>query len=84
MINFFYFNYTKRKKLLIFKTDIKTKKKVKSLKPYFDNHSEIIRWTIDLEDIDNVLKIEATKNLNETTVINQIKTYGFNCNVLED
>ncbi|OEJ99331.1 hypothetical protein A8C32_09195 [Flavivirga aquatica] len=68
--------------LLIFRTDIKTKKKVKIIKPLFNNHSSIIKWSIDIEDIDNVLKIEATKNLNENDIINLIRTKGFYCKPL--
>ena len=63
--------------LLIFRTDIKSKKKVKSIKSIFNSHSDIIKWSIDLEDIDNVLRIEATKNLLEENVINLVKTKGF-------
>jgi hypothetical protein len=64
-------------KLLIFRTDIKTKKKVKSLKPLFNNHSEISDWSIDLEDIDNVLRIEATKVLIEEEIVGLVKNKGF-------
>jgi hypothetical protein len=71
-------------KLLIFRTDIKTKKKVKIIKPLFNNHSGIINWSIDLEDIDNVLRIEAVENFNETEVINLINMRGFYCDVLTD
>lgn len=63
--------------LLIFRTDIKSKKKVKSVKTILNNHSDIIKWSIDLEDIDNVLRIEATKNLSEEEVIDLIKIKGF-------
>lgn len=83
MINFFYSNYSVSRKVLILKTNIKTKKHVKTLKSFFDNHSNIVKWNIDLEDVDNVLKIEATPNINEQVIIEQIKTFGFQCDVLE-
>ncbi len=83
MINLFY-KRRQRTKLLILRTDIKTKKKVKSVKPYFNNHSDIIKWSIDIEDIDNVLKIQARSNLSEKDMINQIKTLGFYCDELDD
>ncbi|MEQ8219924.1 MAG: hypothetical protein RH981_16915 [Arenibacter sp.] len=63
--------------LLIFQTDIKSKNKVKSIKPLLNNHSDIIKWSIDLEDIDNVLRIEATANLLEEEAIDLIKDHGF-------
>lgn len=70
--------------LLIFQTDIKSKKKVKSLKPVLNSHSDIINWSIDLEDIDNVLRIEATSNLLEEDVIDLVKIKGFNIEALTD
>ncbi|AXT62809.1 hypothetical protein D1816_21510 [Aquimarina sp. AD10] len=70
--------------LLLFRTDIKSKKKVKSLKPTFNNHSEIIKWSIDLEDIDNVLRIEATKKLSEEDVIKLVQLKGFYIKILPD
>lgn len=63
--------------LLIFRTDIKSKKKVRSLRSVFNNHSEIINWSVDLEDVDNVLRIEATTNLSEKDVIDLIQVKGF-------
>jgi len=70
--------------LLIFRTDIKTKKKVKVVKPIFNNHPTIADWSIDTEDIDNVLRIEASGKLKENDIINLIKTCGFHCEVLAD
>ncbi len=70
--------------LLIFETDIKSEKKVKSLKPTFSKHDDILKWSIDLEDVDNVLRIEATSNITETDIIDMVKTHGFYIDVLED
>ncbi|WP_074407391.1 MULTISPECIES: hypothetical protein [Aquimarina] len=70
--------------LLIFRTDIKSKKKVRSLKPMLNNHSDIIKWSIDLEDIDNVLRIEATTNLSEGDVIDLVEIQGFYIKTLSD
>lgn len=64
-------------KLLIFQTDIKSNKKIKSLKSVFNNNSHIIDWSIDLEDIDNVLRIEATEDLLEEYIIDIVKIKGF-------
>ena len=71
-------------KLLILRTNIKTKKKVKVVKPLFNNNPIISKWSIDLEDIDNVLKIEAQDDLKETDLIHLVKTAGFYCEPLAD
>jgi len=70
--------------LLIFQTDIKSKKKVKSISPILNGRSDILKWSIDLEDIDNVLRIEATENLLEEEVINLAKVKGFHIKALSD
>ncbi|MCK0136089.1 hypothetical protein [Arenibacter sp. S6351L] len=70
--------------LLIFQTDIKSKKKVKSISPILNGRSDILKWSIDLEDIDNVLRIEATENLLEEEVINLAKVKGFHVKALSD
>jgi hypothetical protein len=71
-------------KVLIFKTDIETKKKVNSIKPLFDNHRTITNWYIDLEDRDSVLKIETSDDLDESDVIDLVTEKGYFCEVLPD
>jgi cell fate (sporulation/competence/biofilm development) regulator YmcA (YheA/YmcA/DUF963 family) len=66
-------------KLIILKTDIKTKKKAKKIKPLLNEHPIITNWSIDLEDIDNVLRIEAEDLLNENDVKRIINENGFYC-----
>lgn len=68
--------------LFILRTDIKTKKSVKLVKPVFNNHPVIASWSVDTEDIDNVLRVEAYDGLSETEVIRLVKECGFYCNVL--
>lgn len=70
--------------LLIFRTDIKTKKKVKALTPLFNNHSVIADWSVDLADVDKVLRIETPGGLTEKDIMRLAETYGFFCEPLED
>ncbi|WP_412984078.1 hypothetical protein [Pontimicrobium sp. IMCC45349] len=69
---------------LIFKTNIKDSKKLKQLKPLFNTHCNIVHWSIDLEDIDKVLRIVPNNSLKETEVISLIENEGFYCEVLTD
>ena len=71
-------------KILIFKTNIKTKKNVKALQSLFKYQSNIINWSIDLEDIDKVLKINAIETLDESDVRNLVKVRGFCCEPLTE
>ena len=70
--------------LLIFKTDIHTKRKVSLLKQHFKRVPSIIDWNVDTEDIDKVLRIEANETLKEQDVIALMKTQGFYCEPLND
>ncbi len=63
--------------ILIFRTDIKSKKKVKTIKPILNAQDYIHKWTIDLQDIDNVLRIEAKNKITEQKVMNLIRNKGF-------
>ena len=71
--------YYKSMRLLILRTNIKTKKKVKEVKSLLNNHPLILNWSVDLEDIDNVLRIEAISSLNEREVKSIIQRKGFYC-----
>jgi len=70
--------------LLLFSTDITTEKKVALLKPLFSKTKTISRWSVDTEDIDNVLRIEANESLDESDVINLLLDSGYNCEILAD
>ena len=70
--------------LVILRTNIETENRVQKLRHVFDNLASIHRWSIDLEDIDNVLRIEAKESINENEIINLIKKYGFYGKALED
>jgi len=71
-------------KLFIFRTNIETRKKMNSLKPLFRQYASIGRWSLDLEDRDKVLRIEARGNLQENEVIDLVEEQGFYCEALPD
>ena len=78
--------YEKRKNdvsIHIFKTNIKTKQEVNVIKTLLNSYLEIMKFSIDLEDIDKVLRIEADKSLNKKFIIENIKSKGFICEELE-
>ena len=71
-------------KLFIFSTNINTQQKVKSVHQLFNNDQNIIDFSVDIEDIDNVLRIETTDIINESDIIDRVKNKGFNCVELAD
>ncbi|MEM7375306.1 MAG: hypothetical protein AAF587_42315 [Bacteroidota bacterium] len=70
--------------ILIFKTNITSRRKVKEVSPRMNHHPLIADWSIDLEDIDNVLRIEAKNTLVEKEVISLIEGCGYVCEELPD
>ena len=68
--------------VLIFKTNINTKKKAFAIQTLLNNFDSIIDCNIDLQDIDRVLRIESKVQLNENKIINTLKKQGFVCKPL--
>lgn len=60
----------------VLKTDLKSLQAVNSIAPILDLHPLIQSWTVDSEDIDNVLRIEAEHNLEEKHIIPLLHQYG--------
>lgn len=70
--------------LLILKTNISSAQKIERLLPIFSSHPTIQRWSIDTEDIDNVLRLELAKKRSSNEIIEIIKGQGFYCETLPD
>lgn len=68
--------------IYVFKTSVKTDEDIKKLKPKFEKLSKINRWNFDLEDCDNILRIDSSEVLPKL-VINLLKESGFECQELE-
>ena len=82
MISPFYKKHNINIKIHVFKTNIETEADVSVIKVLFNSFSKIKQWSIDLEDIDNVLRIEANRNLSQRDIIKNVKSKGFYCEEL--
>ncbi|MBO3697939.1 hypothetical protein [Roseivirga sp. E12] len=71
-------------KLLIFKTNIGNRFKAKKVNSIFAYSPKIFEWSIDMEDIDNVLRVEADDRSSEKEIIEMVSTCGLQCEVLPD
>jgi hypothetical protein len=65
----------------VFKTNINSLPLVEFVKPYFDSNSNILKWSVDIEDIDNVLRVESN-GLLERDVINIVEKRELICKLL--
>lgn len=63
--------------VLVFKTNIMNRKKAQLIAPFFNREKEIINWSVDVKDIDKVLRIEAGDYLTERYVIDLVSRVGF-------
>lgn len=71
-------------KLFILKTDIKSQWQVNKLKPVFQKYEHIARWTVDLDDIDRVLKLETHVDTEQQDMIKLVQDQGIYCEELPD
>jgi hypothetical protein len=69
--------------VLVFKTNIRFKKDVKTIAPVLDAEHAVIKWNVDRSDIDNILRIESFNN-NISHIIKLINKAGYDCVELND
>lgn len=70
--------------VLVFKTDVKSRKRVDQFAWVLNQHPDVQDWNVDLQDVDKVLRVEAADTLSEGDVIDLVKTFGIRCEVLSD
>jgi hypothetical protein len=70
-------------KVLVFKTSVCNQTEISKLKVHLDNVIKNGIWNFDLEDCDNILRVESEKNITKT-IINLLNKHGFECVELED
>ena len=70
-------------KVLVFKSNLNAEEDVLTVKPLMDEHPDVLRWNVDQQDIDNILRIE-TNNLTAGEVETLLTKAGFFCKELPD
>ncbi len=68
--------------ILVFKTNVTTKKKVSKVSALLTSFPSIQQWNVDLDDCDKVLRVVAT-DLQPGSVETLLHTAGFNCQELD-
>ena len=70
------------KNVLVFKTSVSGKSEVKKLKPLLNRLvNQHGYWNFDLEDCDNILRVE-TQSLSALTISSLLQKSGFSCEEL--
>lgn len=70
--------------LLILKSNIDSRKGVRQVARVLDSHPAIKHWTVDLDDIDKVLRIEWQHFLSAVDIQRLLKPIGYHCENLPD
>jgi len=68
--------------IYVFKTSVKTKKQVKKLKPHLDKMLPREKWNFDLDDCDNILRIDSGKNI-IFKITELLTNHQYHCEELE-
>lgn len=63
-------------KIILLKTDIHSTALVAEISPVFNNHVAIRQWSIDLEDVDKVLRIVANPLLSYADILELMLMHG--------
>ena len=68
--------------VLVFATSVEKPRQVSRIKPLLTAVPSINHWNFDLEDCDNILRIEA-KGVSPRHIESLLKAAGFECRELE-
>ena len=69
--------------IFVFKTSVYEASQIEKLTPVLDKLLKNARWNFDLEDCDNILRIDSLKEITQLT-IKILQDNGFACEELPD
>ncbi len=69
--------------VIIFKTNIETEQDLNRVAIFLSTEPHIRKWSVDREDIDHVLRVEA-EGLDQLTIKKSVEYAGFLCEDLVD
>lgn len=68
--------------VIVYKTNINHPADIERVKPYFNGQPDILKWNVDIEDEDRVLRVEAESNISGK-IEHLIQRAGYHCAELE-
>ena len=68
--------------IYVFKTSVETQTQVKKLKPHIDKILPGEKWNFDLDDCDNILRIDSKENI-VVQITELLKSHQYHCEELE-
>ncbi|MEQ8711946.1 MAG: hypothetical protein RIC80_02960 [Cyclobacteriaceae bacterium] len=70
--------------VLVLKTNIDNEQKLNTVNARFDTIPQFKEWSVDQEDIDNVLRIVSTEKINKSDVIDLLDSMNLLCEELAE
>jgi len=68
--------------IYVFKTSVETTRQVKKLKPHINKMLPGEKWNFDLDDCDNILRIDSGENI-VFKITELLKSHQYHCEELE-
>jgi len=65
------------KKILVLKTSLTARSEVEKIGILLNAHPQIVKWDIDLDDCDKVLRIESSNGLTEADIAEVLRKIGY-------
>ena len=67
--------------ILVFRTDLQNRKSVHAVTPHLERIEGIMRWNVDLQDVDKVLRVESV-SASAQTIAQSLNSAGYYCEEL--
>jgi cell fate (sporulation/competence/biofilm development) regulator YmcA (YheA/YmcA/DUF963 family) len=71
-------------RVLVLKTNVDNEQKLNTVNSRFDTIPQFKEWSVDQEDIDNVLRIVTTEKIMESDVIDLLDSMNLLCEELAE
>lgn len=69
-------------KVFVYKTDIESPQQLHQVGELLNIHSRIYSWSVDVENKDRVLRVEADDSMHDEAIFTLVHAGGFRCEVL--
>jgi cell fate (sporulation/competence/biofilm development) regulator YmcA (YheA/YmcA/DUF963 family) len=67
--------------ILVFKTNLTNPQRISEVESTLDVHPHILRWNVDLDDCDNILRI-VSQNIEAKEIEDMLLSAGYYCEEL--
>lgn len=67
----------------VLRTNVDNEQKLKAMSSLLNNFQEIKCWSLDQEDVDKVLRVEASESLTISTIVKMLNSKGLFCEELD-